>query len=159
MFQEFFSTSGEFVRVWCHRTKSRVYCHLEITSKKSVIATFPALHFLFQTLVRNLGLNHDISWGNLLPSLTHQMTSPNSRKTASTKMRKNFAGIFAKSSWTKTVHFITLPALETNVCCMHYLWTLLQRLLQSIRHYTIFKVVRWYCCNCHVRFPNNFTHL
>merc|ERR1719464_419457 len=51
-----------------------------------------------QTLVRNLGLHHDISWGNLLPSLTQQMTSPNSRKTASNKMRKNFAGIFAKSS-------------------------------------------------------------
>ena len=41
MFQEFFSTSGEFVRVWCHRTKSRFYCHLEITSKKIIIATLP----------------------------------------------------------------------------------------------------------------------
>merc|ERR1712126_483632 len=34
-----------------------------------------------QALVRSLGLQHDLSWGNLLPSLTHQMTSsPQNRK-------------------------------------------------------------------------------
>jgi len=51
-----------------------------------------------QALVRSLGLHHGLSWANLLPSLATQMNgnSPNNRK--SSKMRKNFAGIFNKSS-------------------------------------------------------------
>ena len=49
--------------------------------------------------MRSLGLQHDLSWGNLLHSLTPSLgvtNSPTSRKSA--KMRKNFAGIFTKST-------------------------------------------------------------
>merc|ERR1711997_285623 len=50
-----------------------------------------------QTMVRSLGLQHDLSWGGHLTSLSPRLSaqSPNSRKSA--KFRKNFAGIFSKS--------------------------------------------------------------
>jgi len=50
-----------------------------------------------QGMVRSLGLQHDLSWGGLLPLLTPRLSagSPNNRKSA--KFRKNFAGIFSKS--------------------------------------------------------------
>ena len=52
---------------------------------------------LLQGMVRSLGLQHDLSWGGLLPLLTPRLSagSPNNRKSA--KFRKNFAGIFSKS--------------------------------------------------------------
>ena len=55
------------------------------------------LILLLQGMVRSLGLQHDLSWGGLLPLLTPRLSagSPNNRKSA--KFRKNFAGIFSKS--------------------------------------------------------------
>lgn len=49
-----------------------------------------------QSMVRSLGLQHDLSWGGLLTSQSPRLSaqSPNSRKSA--KFRKNFAGIFSK---------------------------------------------------------------
>jgi len=50
-----------------------------------------------QGMVRSLGLKHDLSWGGLLAGINRQdLSSGANRKT----VRKNFAGIFSKSSDT-----------------------------------------------------------